>query len=148
MLTFAVENFAALWPAAQPLMLEHWEEVGADKGQAKFSLDVPTFEVLDKCGMLQVVVARNAGRIVGYSMVIVRKHMHYDLLCGFEDAFFLSPKERKGLAGVRLLRETAKAAKARGVQKLFWHSKTIKPLGTLFERLGYVKSDEIYSKWL
>lgn len=81
-------------------------------------------------------------------MVIVRKHMHYDLLCGFEDAFFLSPKERKGLAGVRLLRETAKAAKARGVQKLFWHSKTIKPLGTLFERLGYVKSDEIYSKWL
>lgn len=148
MLTFQRETFGALWPEAEPLMLLHWEEVGADRAKARFRLDVPTFQFLDLSGGLQVLTARRAGAIVGYSMVVIRPHLHYDLLCGFEDAYYLAPEERKGRTGIRLIQKTLEELKRRGVQKVFFHSKTVRPVGKIFERLGFTKSDEIYSIWL
>lgn len=126
-------------------MRRHWAEVGADRDSVEFELDVPLFRLLDARGQLQVLIARDGGAIVGYTIVVLRKHTHYKLFCGFEDAFFLAPEARNGLAGVKLIKETVKALRLRGVQKVFFHSKTVKPLGKIFERLGFTKSDEIYS---
>lgn len=148
MLTYQIEPFSSLWPEALPVMERHWEEVGADKERARFRFDAEAFAFLDARGALQVLICRSAGEIVGYSIVIIRQHTHYDLLCGFEDAYYLAPQFRKGMAGVRLIRETLKGLRCRGVEKVFFHSKTVKPLGRIFSRLGFVKSDEIWSLWL
>jgi GNAT superfamily N-acetyltransferase len=111
--------------------------------------DAPLYEHLEAAGQLQILVAREAGRMVGYMLFIVRPHPHYaDVLCGFEDAYFLAPAHRKGWTGIRLIRESMRYLKARGVQRVFIHTKLSKDVGRALKFLGLAHTDEIYSAWI
>lgn len=111
--------------------------------------DDARFETLDGAGQLQIVVARSAGQMIGYMLFVVCPHPHYaDVLCAFEDAYFLSADYRKGWHGVRLIREALRLLKSRGVQRWFIHTKKAKNMGRVLEFLGGSHTDEIYSGWI
>lgn len=129
--------------------MEHYEEIAADKDRMPMRPDIKRFEALEAEGQLQVLVAREAGKMVGYAVFIVSPHPHYaDVLCGFEDAYFLTKSLRKGWAGIKLLRESIRLLKARGVKRVFVHTKKHKNLGAVLKHLGLSHSDEIYSGWI
>lgn len=149
MLTFQVESWAAYRAECGALWREHYDEIARDKDRMPMRPDEALYEALDAAGSLHVLTARDAGLMVGYQITVVRPHPHYaDVLCGFEDAYFLSAPYRKGMAGVKMIRAAVDTLRARGVRKVFFHTKAFKNLGRIFEFLGFVKSDEIYSRWV
>ncbi len=111
--------------------------------------DAALFEAMELAGHLHITVARERGSMVGYMLFIVRPHPHYaDVLCGFEDAYYLIPEQRKGMRGVSMIRAALNALKSRGVKRVFIHTKKAKNMGRVLEFLGMSHSDEIYSAWI
>jgi hypothetical protein len=148
-LTFQIETWAAYFADCQTLWVEHYDEIAGDKERMPMRPDVALYEQLERSGQLQIVTARELGTMVGYMLFIVRSHPHYaDVLCGFEDAYFLAMRSRRGSAGIRLIRESITVLKRRGVKRVFIHTKKAKDMGRILTFLGLAHSDEIYSGWI
>lgn len=147
MITFHTEDWATYFRDCQTLWVEHYEEVAVAKDRMAMKPNVPVYEALERAGELDILVARSEGRMVGYILSVIRPHLHYaDVLCGFEDAYFLSRPHRKGLAGVRLFQAWEKRMRARGCQKWFLMTKPFLDMGPILKRLGYGLSDYVYAK--
>ena len=111
--------------------------------------DVSFYQGAAANGQLFVLVARRHGVMIGYFLVIVRPHVHYcDALCAFEDSYFLTQSERKGLIGYRLIKAALAECTRRGCVKAFFMTKEFNSIELLFERLKFEKSDSVYSIWL
>lgn len=154
MITYALESWSDYYRDCQDLWREHYEEIAQLKHLKAMSPDVSLFQFLDAQGALQILTARQAGRMVGYCLVLVRRHTHYATLCGFEDSYFISAAARRdgkglgGSPGLRLILLSLQHLRKRGVQEVFFMTKTHKDLGSLFRKLGFTHSDEVYSKWI
>lgn len=148
-LTFAVEPYLEALPELVALWQDHWEEVATDKDKVPLDVDLAAYASHDRAGILHLVVARAAGRVIGYHMTLVRTHLHYaSTLCGFTDVYFLDAKYRQGDAGIRLFRKVEQTLKARGVKKLYTGTKTHKDLGRLFEALGWTQTETLFTKYI
>lgn len=155
-ITFQIERWADYARDAAPLWREHYDEIAADKDRMKMAPDAARFEALDAGGQLLITTARRDGRMIGYVVMILAVHMHYaETPCVFEDAYFLSPSERRGEGlnfrahvGVRLIEAAIENAKAAGAKKLFFHTKEIRSVAVILKRLGMKKCDELYTMWI
>jgi hypothetical protein len=148
-ITYQVETWASYFASCQTLWVEHYDEIAGDKERMPMRPDAALFEQLERAGQLQIVTARDAGIMVGYMLFVVRPHPHYaDVLCGFEDAYFMSIGSRRGTAGIKLIRESISVLKRRGVKRVFIHTKKAQDLGRILTFLGLSHSDEIYSGWI
>lgn len=156
--TFTVEKAAdLLGPAEFPrfveLLHDHWQEVAANKEIMKLDPIYERYLKLDKEGKLHIVVAREAGVIVGYSIHFCgRTHMHYrDLFCAEDDIHYMIPRLRKtGLH--EAMRQFALAdMKARGVQWVTARTKLDHGHDNALRRLGFRPLDQVYcldlTKW-
>lgn len=144
MISFQIEPWATFISESEELINLHKNEIG-DKNLV-LNYDYKHFATLELYGQLQVVTCRKDGKIIGYVVMMIKKHPHYDLLCGFEDAYYLHPEERKGRVGIKLLRAAIELAKDRGVKRVFFHSKVKKDLKKLFSYLNFTHLDELWSK--
>ncbi|HEY2417117.1 MAG TPA: GNAT family N-acetyltransferase, partial [Steroidobacteraceae bacterium] len=141
--------WATYYRDCEPLWPEHYTEIAVDKDRMPMRPDVATYQALDAAGRLQIVVARDDGRMVGYVLSVIRPHLHYaDVLCGYEDAYFLTQSRRRGMVGVKLLREAVRYMQSVGVQKAFFMTKVSLNMGPIFERMGFTMTDVVYSKWI
>jgi L-amino acid N-acyltransferase YncA len=148
-ITYALEPWATYYRDCEPLWPEHYTEIAVDKDRMPMRPDVATYQALDAAGRLQIVVARDDGRMVGYVLSVIRPHLHYaDVLCGYEDAYFLTQSRRRGMVGVKLLREAVRYMQSVGVQKAFFMTKVSLNMGPIFERMGFTMTDVVYSKWI
>lgn len=149
MITYQLEDWATYYRDCQDLWLEHYDEIAVQKDKMPMRPDVASYVALEQAGRLQIVTARDDGKMIGYILSVVRPHLHYaDVLSGYEDAYFLSKSHRKGMTGVKLIREAIRYMKAVGVQKAFFMTKVALDMGRIFERLGFSKTDIVYSKWI
>ena len=139
-----VENL----PKMQEIMRDHWAEVGSHQGVRALNIPADKYADLESRGMLLSLFALDErGEIAGYSINIVAMNMHSADTCYVQnDALFLSNAHRKGFAGIRLMKETEKAAKARGAKLMIWHAKEQTGLDRLLPLLGYGVLDVMYSK--
>lgn len=149
MITYQLEDWATYFQDCQALWVEHYDEIAVTKDKMPMRPDVETYVALEQMGRLQIITAREAGRMLGYVVSVIRPHMHYaDVLTGYEDAYFLTKSHRRGMTGVKLIREAVKHMQAVGCQKVFFMTKASLDMGRIFERLGFVKTDIVYSKWV
>jgi GNAT superfamily N-acetyltransferase len=149
MITFHIESWAQYEADCQELWKLHYDEIAVSKERMPMRPDVTRYKGLEASGQLMILTARKSGAMIGYYLATVMPHPHYaDVLCGFEDSYFVAPAERKGMVGVRLIKEAEKRLKQRGVKKVFVMTKSFKDLGRIFERLGYEQSDICYAKWI
>ena len=150
MITYQLESWAQYYndPSREALWWEHYNEFSpAHETRMPMAPDLDVYSALDKAGSLMVMTARSQGRLVGYCIVVARRHMHYGALCGFEDAYYLSKEFRQGLAGYKLIKHMLKALERRGVERSYWMTKEFLSIAKLFERLGMVKVDTVYAIW-
>lgn len=149
--TFQIEGWEQYYsdPRREVLWREHYAELEpSHQGRMAMGPNLEVYRALDRAGQLMVVVAREAGEMVGYTVTVIRPHMHYPTLCGFEDAYYLTPSSRRGSVGYRLILETLKHQRKRGCRKTFWMTKEFASVAKLFQRLGMVKCDEVWTMWL
>lgn len=146
MITWQREDWASYRRDCDGLWVEHYDEIAVQKSM-KMKPDEPAYRALDASGQLDVLVGRKDGQMVGYVLSVVRPHLHYaDSLCGFEDGYFLTKPERRGMAGVRLIREWEASMRARGCQRWFIMTKPFLDMGPVLKRLGYSLTDYVYAK--
>jgi GNAT superfamily N-acetyltransferase len=147
MVTYQVEPWDQFQHQAAPLWERHWEEIALDKAAIKLNVDFRAYDQMDAMGMLHVVVARDAGAIVGYHLSFVRPHFHYaNSLTAYTDVYWVAPECRKGRVGIALFQFVEKTLKARGVERMFSACKLHKDVGKLFERLGWTETERVFSK--
>lgn len=151
MTTYCVETLARARSELEELLPLHWAEIARDRTNPKFQLapDWDTYFALEAAGQFFMMICRVDGRMVGYFIGFVRRQLHYVAsLALIADIYFVLPEFRKGRIGVELFKETEKAAKARGADKIYLGCKAATELDrtTLFQRLGYEKIEFVFAK--
>lgn len=133
-----------------PGLLEaHWHESARNKHLMVLKPDMARYQALEAAGSLLSLVAYVDDQIVGYSVNIVTPHLHYaDLLCAHNDVLFIAKEHRETPLGLKLIRETERAARARGANLMLWHAKPGTALSAILPRLGSKVQEIIYSKEL
>jgi len=147
MITFQLEPWERYYrdPSREALWWEHYEYLQQSHlWELPMEPDLGAYQALAASGQLQVLVAREAGVMVGYSLFLVRRHLHYSALCAFEDSYFLTLSSRRGSAGRRLLAATLDAIWARGCVRAYFMTKEFASIGTLLTRMGGKRMDEVY----
>lgn len=130
-------------------LLAHWLEIALDRDAVPLDKDDASYQQLANDGALHIVTVRRDGLLVGYIAGLVKPHLHYkSTLHAFTDVFWLHPDCRKGMTGVKLFREYERTLKARGVVKAFIASKVFLDMSPIFERLGWRRTEVVYSKLL
>jgi hypothetical protein len=157
MTTLAVEKLADLvkvddkghsgWPEFEALLKQHWQEIAKFKELMTLNPHLPRYLQIEREGRLHLVVMREDGRMVGYSMhLIVKGHPHYrHLTTAEDDIHYLVPKLR-GRGAHEDMRVFALCTLAeRGVHFVTARTKVGHPHETTLRRIGYVPFDMVYA---
>lgn len=145
--TYTVENWSDVWREMEPLWHSHWQEVALDHEAIPLAPDIDAYNTLERNGNLHLLIARKAGKIIGYHIAIIRPHLHYKhSLHAFTDIYYVSPEHRLGMTGVKLFKEVEKSLVQRGVKKMVSGTKTSLDMGRIFERLGWRETERTYTK--
>lgn len=148
-LQFAVEKWQDCKDAMSLLWPFHWDEVAGNKDKIQLDVWLEAFDKLAIDGQLTIVTARFYGDLVGYHWSIIRPHLHYkSSLTAYTDIFFLLPEHRKGMNGVNLFKFVEQVWKSLGVQKAYISSKVKLDMSVIFERLGWTRSEVVYTKMI
>jgi GNAT superfamily N-acetyltransferase len=145
----APENMASAWDDMQPLLREHYNEIAHDKHSIPLAPSRARYEALEHAGELFALGARIEGALIGYSVFFVKPHIHYaTTLVAVNDVLFVAREYRNTLVGMRLISESEKKLRERGVVKLVWHIKPEHDWSAILARRGYMPVETIYGKLL
>lgn len=143
---YQVETLATVRADIQPLIERHYEEIAQFKDVQKLDPDWDVYAQIESQGKLWVMTARLDGVMIGYIVMLLSRDMHYrGLLRATEDIHFILPEHRKGLLGYRMLAKTKQAMKEKGARTVTLRTKANASHGVLFERLGGVLHDLVYT---
>jgi hypothetical protein len=145
-ITFQVEGVKAVQTEGLALLDSHYEEIAQFKQVQRLDPDWEAYYRLEQAGKLWVMTVRADGRMVGYIVMLLTTDMHYrQLLRATEDIHFILPEYRKGLTGYRLLVRMKQAMAEKGAHTITLRTKANSDHGVLFERLGGVLHDLVYT---
>jgi len=148
-ITYQQESIASCKGEIEYLLYLHWEEIALNKEVIKLNPDWDAYYELEDTGSLKIFTARFDGELVGYFVVLCRKHLHYvDHLFAFNDLIYLRKDHRKGFTGAKLMKFAEKCLREDGVSVMIVNTKRHKPFDSLLEWLGYKHTENIYSKLL
>lgn len=141
----------------EEMLFDHWQEVALDHDTIPLAPDWEKYREIEKLGLFRVVAMREFDELVGYNAFFVNKPLHYrHTLHAVNDVIWLKPEKRKGMSGVRLIKESEKLLQDMGVAKIIYHIKVhvllgarqSGNLGNLLIHLGYRHIEECHSKTL
>lgn len=149
MLTCAPEPFPAFLEEVRDLLPLHYEELALNQDKVPLSPQYDEYLRRDAMGMVFLVAAREAGKLVGYFIGMKAPGLHYSTcLTLIGDIFYIHPDHRDGSAGVKLFKAVQAEARRQGVQRMFVGCKAHKDVSGLFEKLGFEFVEKTYSVWL
>lgn len=127
----------------------HYSEIARDQEIIKLDPDWDSYFAMERMGQFHGMVARCAGKMIGYHVSFIRPHLHYkQSLSAITDIYFILPEYRVGRVGIQLFREVEKSWKARGVQKAFTGTKLAQDKGKIFQHLGWTEIERTFAKVL
>ena len=142
-------NIDELRSEAIGLFEEHWEELATDKGAMKLVPHWKQYYELEERDAIVALAAWMGDQMVGYSLSMVFRHLHYsELWCLQNDILFVKREYRRGGLGLKLIEATEEVARKLECGMILWHSKLDTTLGVLLEKRGYRIQDIIQSKML
>lgn len=128
------------------LVRAHWLETESELAPGGPKPLVGIYLALEKAGSIIAFGAFEDGTMVGYSVAILGPHLHYGMTYAHHDLLYVSPEHRRGMLGLKLIRATERAAKARGAAFSTWHAKPGGTLESILSRTGYQREEIVYKK--
>ena len=147
--TYQVEPYCAVREEVRGLLALHWAEIAQNRDKIKLAVDEDAYERMQVAGLLHIVTARVDGRLIGYCVHFVNRHLHYknDLMAGC-DIYFIHPDHRRGRIGLQLFAEVERTLKARGVKKIIFIVNCAHDHRAIFHRLGYADTEMVLTKYV
>ena len=134
---------------AKPIFIEHWEEVAKKTGAPMPSVNTEELQLLEERGIIYTIGAFFEQVLVGYSVNQIGQSFNFSSVTMMDNqGLFIKKEYRNTGAGLKLINESNRIAKARGASIATWHTYQGTRAATLFDRLGYNAHDIIYTKEL
>lgn len=148
MITYQLESVTSIRLEGKALLWEHYDEVALYRDAIPLDPDWGKYEYMEQESSLVAVGARDDGRLIGYSVFFLNWHIHYKRsLYAANDVLFLEKAYRtKSSAGIRLIKESEKMLRARGVERILFHVKLDHDFRKILHRLGYFDEEVIVGK--
>ena len=140
----ATDYLDQMWP----LLAAHREELTVYPEIMQLDPDVETYIKLEDAGRLMSLGVFDHDELIGYSVNIVARNLHYGVLVCQNDVLYLTPEHRRGPLGLRLIRDTERHASGMGARVMIWHAKHGTALDGLLPRIGYQVQEIMYSRAL
>ncbi|MEX3972259.1 GNAT family N-acetyltransferase [Paraburkholderia caribensis] len=150
MITFHIERFVDVYAEMYPLLVEHYEEISQHREHGvPLDPQVDVYQSRENAGNLLMVIARDAGRIVGYFIGIVAPALHYKscLSCS-PDIFYVQREYRRDGTAAAMFGHVEKELRRRGVKVWMVGSKHAHNVTQLFEHLSFEPFEITYAKWI
>ncbi len=130
-------------PETDPLLQEHSRELSVETGEPRaMELNIPVYEEMDRNGILVILTVREDCKLVGYCLALICRDLHYPIVTGFSDLYYLTPSLRGRSIGRELIETMTKELAKRGATRQFWGVKE-EQVG-LFEALWMEKHELVY----
>jgi GNAT superfamily N-acetyltransferase len=149
LITYQDERFADVIGEIKPLLEDHYEEIAVMKDKIKLNPNYQQYEVMEQNNMLHIATVRVDGKLAGYCISFIVKHIHYqDCVQALNDILFVAKEYRHGSIGTRLIKYAEQRLTEIGAQIIHYHVKISHDFGLLMEKLGYACTEKIYSKYI
>jgi hypothetical protein len=158
MITAQVESLTDGIEEMKPLFLDHYSELALNQNKVPLDPQYDIYLRADAAGEILYVTVREKGKLFGYFVGFIRPALHYKTCLTLQmDIFWLHADFRDGdsldrvegqMVCMTLFDKVKEAAKARGVQRVFYGSKSHKDASILFEAQGATEVERYYSMWL
>lgn len=148
MITYQVESYRT--SRDDELIEMHYQEIAPDKDHIPLDPDWALYDALENSGNLVCFTARDDGKMIGYSVFILRYHLHYRTTkFAANDVIYVHPDYRKGTSvGRELIKRSMQELKEYGVTKVQWHVKLYQDWSPILRRMGCVNEEILCSKIL
>ena len=149
MITYQVESVQSVQPEMEGLIEKHYEELEHFSDKLELSVDWNKYFELERLGVLVLFTARDGEKLVGYLVYMIMPGMH----CSNDDfainhTIYLSPDYRGSGLGTQLILFAEKCLSELDVSVITLHVKPAFPFDPLCEKLGYVQTERVYSKYI
>lgn len=149
----------ALAEGLEDLIVFNWDEVYRTDGDLPIDVDWPKLLMLERMGQYKALVARKAGKLIGYNGYFVQPPIrHKTSIWAVNDTIYVDPAVRASTTGIKLLKAAEPAMAALGAKMIFqgnlWpdtvstSGKARARFGDLLVRLGYQPVENVYAKRL
>jgi hypothetical protein len=146
MITFQVENSEKFIESAMPLLEGHYKEIAERTDVIKLNPNFDSYKLLEKKDALEIHTIRDDGKLIGYSLWFISKHIHYkDSLTVNSDILYINPDYRKGILGAKFIKWTTEKINERKPQRIMFHVKSAVDYSTILKRLGANHFESIYT---
>ena len=103
----------------------------------------------NEAGLIKIYTARKNEELVGYFVLQIYHHMHYNsnkfALC---DVIYVKPEHRAGGTGPKLIKYCEEKMKELDVDVIAINTKAHALFDKLLEKMDYQLADLFYSKWI
>jgi GNAT superfamily N-acetyltransferase len=160
-ITYQVETYADVIDEIWPMLEDHYQEIATDKAIKPFIPDLDKYQAMEDAGMLRIFTARDTlqgsvkllgherGRLVGYFVSFVMKHMHYsETTMAINDIMYVDPTHRGSTVGYRLIKLASLDLKNLGADILIIHMKCDYPFRSLLTKLDFHLTEENWERVL
>ena len=133
----------------KPLIEDHWEEIALNKEKIKLNPDWEMYEALNSIDRLRIFTVRDEGKLIGYYIVIINKHLHYtDHVFAMNDLIYIDDAYRGRTVAYRLIKFVEKELKESSVSVMMINMKVHSPFDRLLEGCGFTYTERMYSKFI
>lgn len=149
MIKYQWESWRGIVSEALPLLDYYFNNGGVlFAKELPMDPDIEGAAWLDATGRMQILTARRDGKLVGLNGFNVGGMLFRSRVVAANGlVLYLLPSERRGMTGVRLIKEAEKGLREMGVQLIIYTNGSDFDLGPLLLKLGYVTSNgALYEK--
>ena len=146
MITYQEEEFGDFYKEAEPIFLKYYKDL-VPEHELPFDPHYGQYLAAQDQGNLVCVTCRDDGRLVGLTAFFLLPYLYSrQHRIAIEDLYYLAEPYRKGMTGIRLLKEAEKVLKFHGTTIVNVVCKAHQDKTALYERLGYRYTEKHFSK--
>ncbi len=148
-ITFYYEKYKDILDDLKIILPAFFAEVDIYPESPEPNIDHDQFTSLDEAGKLQVVTAREDGKLVGFHISMVLNDIFYKhILTAYVCFYYLKPESRGKGNGASMFAFADNGFKDLSVERIFMSRKIYMKNEKLFDSLDYTKIEETYTKFI
>lgn len=145
--TYQEEKLSDCLEEMKPMLLKHWEELANHRDTRPLDPDYQMYLAMNDMEIVRVFTVRSDSKLIGYSIWIVAKHLHYKTwLYAVSDIYWLNPEHRKTGVAFDFFFKIEDWLKSLGVNSITVQDKLTHKHNSFFNRLGYTPIEQLYEK--